>query len=60
MFNSQHKPFPEGAYDLDGNPDYLTRNGGMFRTSSFGPVDFEFAVRKDWRKIGDQGGREPR
>ncbi|PSJ42045.1 TonB-dependent receptor domain-containing protein [Allosphingosinicella deserti] len=48
-----HKPFPDGAYGLDGYPDYLTRNVGIFLTErrSFGPVDVEAAVRKDWRKI---------
>lgn len=51
--NDLHKPFPEGAYGFDGNPDFLTENVGIFLTErrSFGAVDIEAAVRKDWRRI---------
>jgi iron complex outermembrane receptor protein len=51
--NDLHKPFPEGAYGLDGNPDYRTENVGIFLTErrSLGPLDFEAGVRKDWRRI---------
>lgn len=51
--NNQHKPFPDGAYGFDGGPDYLTENAGVFLTErrSFGAVDIEAAVRKDWRRI---------
>ncbi len=51
--NDLHKPFPDGAYGLDGNPDYLTENLGIFLSErrSFGPVDLELAIRKDWRRI---------
>lgn len=51
--NDLHKPFPEGAYGFDGNPDFLTENVGIFLTErrSFGAVDVEAAVRKDWRRI---------
>lgn len=51
--NNRHKPFPNGAYGFDGSPDYLTKNIGVFLTErrSFGAVDIEAAVRKDWRRI---------
>ncbi len=51
--NDLHRPFPDGAYGFDGNPDYLTENVGVFLTErrSFGTVDIEAAVRKDWRRI---------
>lgn len=51
--NDLHKPFPESAYGFDGNPDFLTENVGIFLTErrSFGAVDVEAAVRKDWRRI---------
>jgi iron complex outermembrane receptor protein len=51
--NKLHVPFPEGAYGFDGTSDYLTKNAGIFLTErrSFGPIDIEGAVRKDWRKI---------
>ena len=46
-------PFPEDDYGLDGVPDYLTENVGVFLSErrSFGPVDLEIAARKDWRTI---------
>ncbi|WP_022698424.1 TonB-dependent receptor plug domain-containing protein [Euryhalocaulis caribicus] len=46
-------PFPDDDYGLDGVPDYLTENIGIFLSErrSFGPVDFEIAARKDWREI---------
>lgn len=48
-----HVEFPDGAYGLDGMPDYLTENVGVFLSErrSFGPVDVDLAVRKDWRQI---------
>lgn len=48
-----HVPFPDGAYGLDGTPDYLTENVGVFLNErrSFGSVDIDLAVRKDWRQI---------
>ncbi|PSJ36343.1 hypothetical protein C7I55_26945 [Sphingomonas deserti] len=51
--NDLHKPFPDGAYGFDGNPDFLTDNVGIFliERRSFGSVDVEAAVRKDWRRI---------
>ncbi|MGK6356566.1 TonB-dependent receptor domain-containing protein [Sphingomonas sp. DT-207] len=51
--NNLHKPFPEGAYGFDGSPEYLTENIGIFLSErrSFGAVDVEAAVRKDWRRI---------
>jgi iron complex outermembrane receptor protein len=51
--NDLHKPFPDGAYGFDGNPDYRTESASIFLTEhrSLGAVDFEAAVRKDWRRI---------
>ncbi|WP_233503747.1 TonB-dependent receptor domain-containing protein [Sphingomonas psychrotolerans] len=51
--NNLHRPFPDGAYGFDGTPDYLTESVGIFLTErrSFGTVDIEAAVRKDWRRI---------
>jgi iron complex outermembrane receptor protein len=51
--NNLHRPFPDGAFGFDGNPDYLTENVGIFMTErrSFGTVDIEAAVRKDFRRI---------
>jgi len=51
--NKLHVPFPEGAYGFDGVSDYLTQNVGIFLTErrSFGPIDLEAAIRKDWRTI---------
>uniref|UniRef100_UPI003B3BBCE4 TonB-dependent receptor domain-containing protein n=1 Tax=Sphingomonas sp. TaxID=28214 RepID=UPI003B3BBCE4 len=51
--NNLHRPFPDGAYGLDGNPDYRTENVGIFLTErrSFGAFDVEAAVRQDWRRI---------
>lgn len=51
--NDLHKPFPDGAYGFDGNPDYLTENLGLFLSErrAFGAIDLEAAVRKDWRRI---------
>lgn len=46
-------PFPEGAYGLEGTPDYLTKTVGVFLSErrALGPVDIDVAVRKDWREI---------
>ena len=51
--NDLHKPFPENAYGLVPPNYYLTENFGIFLNErrSVGPVDLEFAVRKDWRKL---------
>lgn len=51
--NNLHVPFPDGAYGFDGDPDYLTETFGVFLSErrSFGPVDVEAAIRKDWRRI---------
>lgn len=51
--NDLHRPFPDGAYGFDGSPDYSTKNVGVFLSErrSFGAVDVEAAVRKDWRKM---------
>ncbi|WP_303758811.1 TonB-dependent receptor domain-containing protein [Sphingobium yanoikuyae] len=51
--NNLHRPFPDGAYGFDGSPDYSTENVGIFLSElrSFGSVDVEAAVRKDWRKM---------
>jgi iron complex outermembrane receptor protein len=51
--NDMHKPFPDGAYGFDGYPDYRTENVGVFLTErrSFGAIDLEASVRKDWRTI---------
>lgn len=46
-------PFPESGMGFDGVPEYGTENLGIFlsESRSMGPVDFEIAARKDWRKI---------
>lgn len=51
--NDLHKPFPENSYGLVPPNFYLTENFGIFliERRSVGPVDLEFAVRKDWRKL---------
>ncbi|EQB13422.1 hypothetical protein RLDS_16950 [Sphingobium lactosutens DS20] len=51
--NNLHRPFPDGAYGFDGRPDYSTENVGIFlnERQSFGALDVEAAVRKDWRKM---------
>lgn len=51
--NDLHRPFPDGAYGFDGSPDYSTENVGIFLSErrSFGSIDVEAAVRKDWRKM---------
>jgi iron complex outermembrane receptor protein len=51
--NNLHRPFPDGAYGLDGSPDYQSENVGIFLTErrSFGAFDIEAAVRQDWRRI---------
>ena len=48
-----HVPFPENAYGLVPPYYHLTRNIGLFLSErrSFGAVDLEFAVRKDWREM---------
>ena len=48
--NDMHEPFPDNAYGLDGFADYKTKNLGVFLSErrSFGAVDLEVAVRKDW------------
>lgn len=51
--NDLHRPFPDGAYGFDGSPDYSIENVGIFLSErrSFGAIDVEAAVRKDWRKM---------
>ena len=51
--NNLHVPFPENAYGLEPPYYHLTRNKALFLSErqSFGAVDVEFAVRKDWRKV---------
>lgn len=46
-------PFPASGMGFDGVPEYRTENVGIFlsESRSVGPVDFEIAARKDWRKI---------
>ncbi|GGY48992.1 outer membrane protein [Pseudoduganella albidiflava] len=48
-----HVPFPENAYGLVPPYYYLTKNVGLFLSErrSFGAVDLELAVRKDWREM---------
>lgn len=48
-----HVPFPDNAYGLVPPNYYLTENFGIFLNErrSVGPVDLEFAVRKDWRTL---------
>ena len=51
--NDMHKPFTQNGYGFDGSPDYHTENVGLFLSERrrFGPIDLEFALRKDWREI---------
>lgn len=51
--NKLHVPFPANAYGLDDVRYHSTRNYGVFLSEAraFGPVDFSFAMRKDWREI---------
>jgi len=51
--NNMHRPFSDGAYGFDGNPEYFTENIGAFLSErrSIGPIDVEGAFRKDWRRI---------
>lgn len=46
--------FPDNAYGLLNDHKYLTENVGVFLSErrTFGSIDLEAAVRKDWRKIG--------
>lgn len=48
-----HVPFPDNAYGLVPPYHHLTRNVGVFLSErrSFGALDLEFALRKDWRDI---------
>ncbi|WP_207221149.1 TonB-dependent receptor domain-containing protein [Pseudoduganella lutea] len=48
-----HVPFPENAYGLVPPYHHVTKNIGLFLSErrSFGAVDLELAVRKDWREI---------
>ncbi|MBB3220954.1 TonB-dependent receptor domain-containing protein [Pseudoduganella umbonata] len=48
-----HVPFPDNAYGLVPPFHHLTRNVGLFLSErrSFGAVDLDFAVRKDWREM---------
>lgn len=51
--NDLHKEFPENGLGFDGPSYHLTENFGVFlnETRSFGAVDLDFAIRKDWREI---------
>lgn len=48
-----HVPFPDNAYGLVPPYYHLTKNIGVFLSErrSFGALDVEFALRKDWRKM---------
>ncbi|WP_443969725.1 TonB-dependent receptor domain-containing protein [Sphingobium sp. CR28] len=48
-----HVPFPDNAYGTVPPYYHLTENVGVFLSErrSFGALDVEVAVRKDWRKI---------
>lgn len=48
-----HVPFPDNAYGLVPPYYHLTKNIGLFLSErrSFGALDLEFAVRKDWREM---------
>lgn len=48
-----HVPFPDNAYGLVPPYFHLTKQVGLFLSErrSFGAVDLEFAVRKDWRDM---------
>lgn len=48
-----HVPFPENAYGLVPPYYHLTRNAGLFLSErrTFGALDVEFALRKDWREM---------
>ncbi len=51
--NDLHEEFPENGYGFDGPYYHLTENVGVFLSErrSFGAIDLEIAVRKDWRNI---------
>lgn len=51
--NDMHEAFPENAYGLVPPYYHLTEGYGVFLSEgrSFGAVDVEFALRKDWREI---------
>lgn len=51
--NNLHREFPENGYGFDGPYYHLTENVGLFLNErrTFGAIDLEFAVRKDWRNI---------
>lgn len=48
-----HVPFPDNAYGLVPPYYHLTNNIGLFLSErrSFGALDLEFALRKDWRDM---------
>lgn len=48
-----HVPFPDNAYGTVPPYYHLTRNVGVFLSErrSFGALDIEFALRKDWREM---------
>jgi iron complex outermembrane receptor protein len=51
--NNLHVPFPENGYGLVPPYYHLTESIGVFLSErrSFGSVDVDVAVRKDWREI---------
>lgn len=51
-----HVPFPNNAYGLVPPYHHLTKNVGLFLSErrSFGAVDLEVALRKDWREMRAQ------
>jgi iron complex outermembrane receptor protein len=51
--NNLHVPFPQNAYGLDDLRYHDTKNIGVFLSErrSFGAVDIDVAMRKDWREI---------
>lgn len=51
--NNLHVPFPENGYGLDSVQNHYTKNLAVFLSErrSFGPVDLDIAMRKDWREI---------
>lgn len=51
--NNMHVPFAQNAYGLVPPYYHLTKNRAVFLSErgSFGSIDVDFAVRKDWREI---------
>lgn len=51
--NKLHVPFPQNGYGLEDVRYHDTRNIGVFVSErrSFGAVDIDLAMRKDWREI---------